>query len=289
MSTVMFHIKRTLNLEWQNLKETSLTKTFPKPIHTRNYNYKVFICMDTSEIIKSFESQDNLNPKIWEKEGKSYMMRPEVRDKLLETANLFMDFLGVDVVVTDIIMIGSLVNYNWSKFSDIDLHLVVNYNQFPNNSQELYAEFFDLKKIIFNDRHNIKLFGYDVECFVQSESETTFSSGIYSILYDMWVNEPKESENKNIDIDLLKEKANQWMRIIDGVVDNISDEDPDEIKRLVKKYKEKLKKFRSCGLEKNGEMSLENLVFKLLRRNGYIEKLYELPTDLIDKKLSMKQ
>ncbi len=105
----------------------------------------------------------------------------------------------------------------------------------------------------------------------------------------MWVNEPKKSEDKKIDIDLLKEKANQWMRIIDGVVDNISDEDPDEIKRLVKKYKEKLKKFRNCGLEKNGEMSLENLVFKLLRRNGYIGKLYELPTDLIDKKLSMKQ
>jgi len=245
--------------------------------------------MNTSEIIKSFESQENLNPKIWEKEGKSYTMKPEVREKLLETANVFIDFLGVDVVVTDIIMIGSLVNYNWSKFSDIDLHIVVNYNQFPTNSQELYVEFFDLKKIIFNDRHNIKLFGYDVECFVQSETETTFSSGIYSVLYDMWVNKPKETNMKNIDFELLKEKANQWMRIIDGVVENIDDEDPDEIKRLVKKYKEKLKKFRNCGLEKGGEMSLENLVFKLLRRNGYIGKLYELPTDIIDKKLSMNQ
>jgi len=245
--------------------------------------------MNTSEIIKSFESQENLNPKIWEKEGKSYTMKPEVREKLLETANVFIDFLGVDVIVTDIIMIGSLVNYNWSKFSDIDLHIVVNYNQFPTNSQELYFEFFDLKKIIFNDRHNIKLFGYDVECFVQSETETTFSSGIYSVLYDMWVNKPKETNMKNIDFELLKEKANQWMRIIDGVVENIDDEDPDEIKRLVKKYKEKLKKFRNCGLEKGGEMSLENLVFKLLRRNGYIGKLYELPTDIIDKKLSMNQ
>lgn len=245
--------------------------------------------MNTSEIIKSFESQDKLNPKIWEKKGKSYQMRPEVREKLLETANVFIDFLGVDVVITDIIMIGSLVNYNWSKFSDIDLHVVVNYNQFPTNSQDLYVEFFDLKKIIFNDRHNIKLFGYDVECFVQSETETTFSSGIYSVLYDMWVNEPKETGMKNVDSELLKEKASQWMRIIDGVVDNIEDEDPDEIKSMVKKYKEKLKKFRNCGLEKGGEMSLENLVFKLLRRNGYIEKLYELPTEIIDKKLSLKQ
>jgi len=245
--------------------------------------------MDTSDILKSFESQDELNTKIWEKDGKSYMMRPEVREKLLETANIFIDFLGVDVIVTDIIMIGSLVNYNWSKFSDIDLHIVVNFNQFPENSRDLYLEFFDLKKVIFNQRHNIKMFGYDVECFVQKEDETTFSSGIYSILYDMWMNEPKKTSKETLDKELIKEKAKQWMRIIDGVVDNIEDDDPEEIKSIVKKYKEKLKNFRNCGLEKNGEMSIENLVFKLLRRNGYVEKLYELPTEIIDKKLSMKQ
>jgi predicted nucleotidyltransferase len=216
-------------------------------------------------------------------------MRSEVRKKLLETSNIFIDFLGIEILVTDIIMIGSLVNYNWSKYSDIDLHIVVNFNQFPTNSQDLYVEFFDLKKVIFNQKHNIKMFGYDVECFVQNESEATFSSGIYSILYDMWVNEPKKLDKTNIDKELIKEKSKQWMRIIDGVVDNIEDEDPEEIKSIVKKYKEKLKNFRSCGLEKNGEMSIENLVFKLLRRNGYIEKLYDLPTEIIDKKLSMKQ
>lgn len=245
--------------------------------------------MDNTDIIKSFKSQDELNPKIWEKDGKSYTMKSEVREKLLEIANLFIDSLGVDVIITDIIMIGSLVNYNWSKYSDIDLHIVVNFNQFPSNSQDLYLEFFDLKKVIFNQKHDIKLFGYDVECFVQKEDETTFSSGIYSILYDMWMNKPVKPSIEDIDIELLKEKANQWMRIIDGVVENIGDEDPDEIKELVKKYKEKLKNFRNCGLEKGGEMSLENLVFKLLRRNGYIEKLYDAPVEIIDKKLSMKQ
>ena len=245
--------------------------------------------MNNTEIIKSFESQDELNSKIWEKDGNSYTMKPDVREKLLEVANLFIDSLGVDVIITDIIMIGSLVNYNWSKYSDIDLHVVVNFNQFPENSKDLYLEFFDLKKVIFNQKHNITMFGYDVECFVQKEDETTFSSGIYSILYDMWMNEPKKSNTKNIDKELIKDRASQWMRIIDGLIDNIQDEDPDEIKSLVKKYKEKLKKFRNCGLEKGGEMSLENLVFKLLRRNGYIEKLYDTPTEIINKKLSMKQ
>jgi len=245
--------------------------------------------MDTSEIIKSFKPKKELNPKIWVKEGNSYVLNSEVREKLLETANIFIDFLDVDVIVTDIIMIGSIVNYNWSKYSDIDLHIVVNYNQFNQNSEDLYVEFFDLKKIVFNQKHNISLYGYDVECFVQDEKAEAFSSGVYSILYDMWVNKPKETNLKSIDFELLKEKANQWMRIIDGVVDNIDDENPDEIKNIVKKYKEKLKKFRSCGLEKNGEMSFENLVFKLLRRSGYIEKLYNVPTEIIDKKLSMNQ
>jgi len=241
------------------------------------------------ELLTSFEPQKELNPKIWENKGKKYTINSEVRKKLLETSNLFIDFLGIDILVTDIIMIGSLTNYNWSKYSDIDLHIVLNYSQFPENTKELYVEFFDLKKIVFNQKHNIKLFGYDVECFVQDETEVAFSSGVYSILYDMWVNEPKKEEMQNVDVDLIKEKSKQWMKIIDGVVDNIKDESPDEIKSIVKKYKEKLKKFRSCGLEKGGEMSVENLVFKLLRRNGYIEKLYNIPTELIDKKLSMNQ
>jgi predicted nucleotidyltransferase len=245
--------------------------------------------MSNSEILKSFEPQKELNPKIWDKEGKKYTINSEVREKLLETTNLFIDFLGIDILITDIIMIGSLTNYNWSKYSDIDLHIVLNYTQFPENTKELYVEFFDLKKIVFNQKHNIKLFGYDVECFVQDESEVAFSSGVYSILYDMWVNEPKKEEMKNVDVDLIKEKSKQWMNIIDGVVNNIKDENPDEIKSIVKKYKEKLKKFRNCGLEKGGEMAVENLVFKLLRRNGYIEKLYNIPTELIDKKLSMNQ
>ena len=202
--------------------------------------------MDTSEIIKSFKPKKELNPKIWVKEGDSYVLNSEVREKLLETANIFIDFLDVDVIVTDIIMIGSIVNYNWSKYSDIDLHIVVNYNQFNQNSEDLYVEFFDLKKIVFNQKHNISLYGYDVECFVQDEKTEAFSSGVYSILYDMWANKPKETNLKSIDFELLKEKANQWMRIIDGVVDNIDDENPDEIKNIVKKYKEKLKKFRSC-------------------------------------------
>lgn len=248
----------------------------------------VFIIMDKySEIISSFKVQDTLNPKIWDDVDGDPKMKPVVKNRLLEIAYEFIDFLGIDIVITDIIMTGSLSNYNWSKFSDVDLHIVANYNQFPQSQIDVYKEYFNLKKILFNEKHDITIYGYDVELYVQDESETHFSSGVYSVLFDEWANKP-EKESVEIDKKKLKEKSEQWMDIIDGVIDNVKDEDIDTAKEIIKKYKDKLKKYRTCGLEKEGEYSYENLVFKVLRRNGYIEKLHNFGSDFIDKKLSLK-
>jgi predicted nucleotidyltransferase len=240
-----------------------------------------------SEILSSFKVQDTLNPKIWDDVESSPKLKSDIRERLLEIAYQFVDFLGVDIVVSDIIMTGSLSNFNWSKFSDVDLHIVANYNQFPPNQVDLYKELFNLKKIIFNEKHDITIFGYDVELYVQDEAETHFSSGVYSVLFDEWANEPKK-ESVSIDKEKLKSKSKQWMEIIDGVLENAKDEDIETAKSIVKKYKDKLKKYRTCGLEKNGEYSYENLVFKILRRNGYIEKLHNFGNEFLDKKLSLK-
>ena len=240
-----------------------------------------------SDILSSFKVQNTLNPKIWDDVNSSPKLKSNIRERLLEIAYEFIDFLGIDIVVSDIIMTGSLSNFNWSKYSDVDLHIVANYNQFPSNQVDLYKELFNLKKLIFNEKHDITIYGYDVELYVQDESETHFSSGVYSVLFDQWANEPKK-ESVKIDKEKLKDKSKQWMTIIDGVLDNAKDEDIETAKSMVKKYKDKLKKYRTCGLEKNGEYSYENLVFKILRRNGYIEKLHNFGNDFIDKKLSIK-
>jgi hypothetical protein len=79
------------------------------------------------------------------------------------------------------------------------------------------------------------------------------------------------------------------MNIIDNLLDSIQDEETQVAKKMIQKYKDKIKKYRTCGLEKGGEYSPENLVFKILRRNGYIEKLYTKGNEIIDKKLSMNQ
>jgi hypothetical protein len=71
------------------------------------------------------------------------------------------------------------------------------------------------------------------------------------------------------------------------LLDTIKDDDASTAKTLVQKYKENLKKYRTWGLETGWEYSTENLVFKILRRNGYIEKLHDSTTKILDKKLSI--
>jgi predicted nucleotidyltransferase len=241
-----------------------------------------------TELLKSFEPQNELNPKVWEGNKKEPKLKPEIRERLLEIAYEFIEFLDVEIVVTDIILTGSLSNYNWSKYSDFDLHIVANFQQYQENQIELYEKLFNLKKMLFNQKHDIIIKGYEVELYVQNETESHFSSGVYSILFDEWANVP-EKEDVTVDKELIKGKAKQWMNIIDDLLDAIKDDDASTAKKMVQKYKDKLKKYRTCGLEKDGEYSTENLVFKILRRNGYIEKLHDSTTKILDKKLSMNQ
>jgi hypothetical protein len=214
-------------------------------------------------------------------------MSSKVRDRLLDIAYEFIEFLGVDVVISDVVMMGSLANYNWSRFSDVDLHLIADFEQFSEKELPLYEELFELKKTLFNDRHNIKIYGYDVELYVQDDVKA-FSSGEYSVLFDEWKKKPKK-EKVEIDTELIKNKSEHWMKIIDEVIDNLDDKSMESGVDSINKIKDKLKKYRTAGLEKGGEMSDENLVFKVLRRNGYIEKLFNFKTEYQDKKLSLKE
>jgi len=215
-------------------------------------------------------------------------LRKEVREKLLQTANEFIDFIGVPLLIEDVIFTGSLANYNWSEYSDIDLHVVCDFIQFSDTELSLYEELFKVKKTIFNTNHDIKIFGYEVELYVQNATEAHFSSGVYSVLYDEWDVKP-EKEDSNIDTKILKSKINHWKSQIDTVVDNATEKDIDDAREYIKKFKEKLKKYRSSGLKKEGEYSYENLVFKYLRRSDYLEKLFNLENNLLDKELSLME
>lgn len=238
------------------------------------------------KILDSFLLKDSLNPKIWEnpEDPKKATLKTNVRKSLEKIAEEFIEYLGDDVFVQDIILTGSLSNFNWSEFSDFDLHVIIDYKEYGKN-KDLYKELFDLKKFVFNTNHDIKIYGYDVELYAQDEEEAHFASGVYSIMEDKWIKIPKK-EKFDLDQKVLSNKIKCWVEKIENAIKTSTDKDDKEI---IEKVKDKLKEYRKSGLEKDGELSYENLVFKFLRRSGHIEKLFNMKNKVMDKELSLER
>ena len=161
--------------------------------------------------------------------------------------------------------------------------------QFSKKLKDLYIKFFDLKKITFNQKRNVKMYGFDVEMFVEDSSDIHgISGGVYSLMNDKWIKKPSRESSKVSNEEIIK-NSKKWMRLIDNLIKHIEGEDIDTIRSSVKVLKDKIKKYRESGLNKGGELGLENLVYKMLRRNGYIDKIFDIPVEVIDKKLSINE
>ncbi|HUU87922.1 MAG TPA: hypothetical protein VMX17_09225 [Candidatus Glassbacteria bacterium] len=235
------------------------------------------------KIIKSFYSKPTLSLEIFEKSGDTYKMLDSVRDRLLIITDKFIEFLGVEFFVYDAVLTGSLANYNWSEYSDVDLHVLIDYDE-SNHSNVLLAEFFAAKKNVWNSLHDITIKGFEVEMYVQDVKEPHISSGVYSILNDKWIVEPQKSK-KYVDDRGILEKGEEYANLIDSL--EVKNKLGIDVTSEVESIKKKLKRFRQSGLDKGGEYSYENLTFKLLRRNGYIKKLIDLKKEAVDNKLSV--
>jgi predicted nucleotidyltransferase/Txe/YoeB family toxin of Txe-Axe toxin-antitoxin module len=213
-------------------------------------------------------------------------MKSKVRNALMKISDKFAENLSDKLKIKDIVLTGSLSNYNWSKYSDFDLHLIIDYSQFG-KQEDLYKELFSLKKQLFNQNHDIKIFGYEVELYAQDSEEAHFATGVYSVKDDKWVSVPSKKDAQ-IDKEVFKTKINSWKEKIENLITNIKKDGMKSSEKQIENLKDKLKDYRKTGLEKEGEYSYENLVFKYLRRSNLIEKLYNTITKQTDKELSVE-
>lgn len=233
--------------------------------------------------LSSFKVKDSLNPKIFDENEK---INSEIKTRLLMIADDFFDTLELPWVdVTDITLTGSLANYNWSKFSDVDLHIIIDYNE-VDEKETLVSEYLAAKKNIWNEKHYIKIKGYDVELYVQDMNEPHISTGVYSVMWDEWLVKPKKG-NPKIDSKKVKQKASSIINSYDSLVDAFYEGEYDKVVRRINTTRQKIKKMRQSGLDREGEYSYENITFKVLRRVGLLDKLSDLETMSYDKSLSM--
>lgn len=224
---------------------------------------------------------DHLNEKIWTKDGELDL---EILEKLEEIAKDFHEYLDVKAPIKDIWFTGSLANYNWTDVSDIDLHILIDYKDIDED-EDFVRDYLASKKTIWNEKHDIRIKGFEVELYAQDSDEFHRASGVYSIQNEEWVRKPS-LEKPEIDKDAIKDKIKSIVDKIE-VVESI--DEPEKTYKKAEKLKDKLKKMRQSGLEKTGEFSSENLAFKYLRNNGYIERLFNIITNSYDKSMSINE
>ena len=217
---------------------------------------------------------DILNPAIWD----NNKLNPEIKEKLLQIGKDFYADTETDAPLKDILFVGSLANYNWSDTSDFDVHVVIDFKDVDGNV-ELVEKLVNALKSKWNDEHDIHLKGHNVEVYIQDVTKENRSTGVYSLMQDKWLSEPQK-ENIQIDKEKIQEKYNDTVRKINSV---IKAQDINKLKAIVKDVYD----MRQAGLDKSGELSTENLVFKILRNRNYIEKLKQEIINLYDKKQSL--
>ena len=226
---------------------------------------------------------DTLQPIFWS----NNRLNSQISDKLIEVAKNFFNDLSLEGAdIEDITFTGSLANYNWTKYSDIDLHLLVDFSKIDEN-YDLVREFFNAKTALWNKTHNIFLKTYEVEIYVQDINEEHHSTGVYSILNNEWIAEPVKVEPK-VDTDMVKRKINSFIDMIERVEDSCDNKEYEKCYNASVNLARKIKKFRKSGLEDKGEYSNENLAFKYLRNHGFIETLYNKRNESYDKMMSLE-
>ena len=228
--------------------------------------------MKITEFIAPIEQHETLNQKLWEGND----LRPEVHAKLLEIAKEFYEYLDVSVEVQDLVISGSQANFNYSPYSDLDLHLIVNYGDVQCDLE--VDELFDTKRKLWKEKHDINIRGIPVELYVEDSLKPAVSS-IYSLLNRKWIKKPNPQSvtyNKSLVVDEVK----KWNEVIDHAL---------KTKNLdvMRKVKDMLKDFRQGGLDSGGEFSIENLTYKSLRNSGKISDLMKAIVDIHDRQLSI--
>jgi hypothetical protein len=280
--------------EYERKKDNVLNEAIISISQLRELTKELDESLEPNEVdLSSFNIKRNLNPKFW----KNDKLDSRIRMKLLDIADDFIDYLGVDwVKPEDITITGSLANFNWNeKYSDIDLHIIMDYSKVDKRKDFVSNYFYSLKKNWNEEHEDLKIYGFPIEVYVQDKNEKHTSSGVYSLEKNEWIDEPERNKIAKVKVNktIIKNKVSKYTKDIDSLEDEFRKVKKDnyKLRKLSDKAEKifnKLKSERKESLKtSNSEITEGNIIFKCLRRNGYIEKLDKIISDIYNKMNSL--
>lgn len=222
-----------------------------------------------------FNLNDVLNPKVWNSDN---TLKDDVKAKIIEIVSDFENKLDIPIDIIDIWIVGSNASYNYKEDSDLDVHIIANYNKLD-STPNIVSAIYNMAKTSYNNKYDIKIHGVPVELYVQDVNSGIESNGIYSICEDRWLKEPKKLDSikiYNIDSELKK-----WAQHIDSI---ISSKDYSKINDAINT----LYMIRINSIAADGEYSKGNQLFKTLRSLGYLQKLKDRLLELDNERLSLE-
>lgn len=217
----------------------------------------------------------SLNPKLWAQE----QLKPDVHVKLLQHAQEFIKTLDLEKLpLVDIVITGSNTAMTYTEQSDLDLHIIVNMEQIFGGGP-MVEKFLDSKKRLWNMTYDVTLYGIPVEIYVEDDDEMVRGNK-YSLVTNQWTQRIPITKTQYDDRS-VRAKTNYIQRQITRAIEAAADAGD------LKKIQTKLGQYRQAGLDKHGEFSTENLVYKSLRNAGFLDKIRERQVELTTQKLSL--
>lgn len=138
---------------------------------------------------EDIEKHDELNPKLWE----GAELKQEVKEKINFIVNEFVKNLqedNINIQIDDIILIGSNCSYNYTKDSDLDIHILANSDALKDCDPDIVSKLYSAYRTIFNKKFDIDFYGIPVEIFVETNEMPRVSNGVYSVMQEKWIKEP---------------------------------------------------------------------------------------------------
>ena len=231
------------------------------------------------ELKTTLQYHDTLNPDLFNDKKK---LDPEVWQTLNKISKEWASFANIPAAsIKDVIVVGGNANYNYTKHSDIDLHLVVDKKGIK--CQGLIDDYLQSKKQLWALTHDITVKGQPVELYAQDFRDPfREGQGVYSLKSNRWLQEPERVKFNSKSPEVVN-KVKDLSFQINSLIDSKSD-DIDAFKQI----KRRLKIMRSTAIEKGGEYAPENLAFKELRNRGTLDRMNTYMRQLEDKKLSLE-